>query len=73
MLLDGAKAAYELSFVAVPAQPRAGTVKAFGEKPFFKADLPLEDTETKAEDKTDKPDNRLTELENWAFIENEQA
>lgn len=30
MLLDGAKAAYELSFVAVPAQPRAGTSKSIG-------------------------------------------
>lgn len=75
MLLDGAKAAYELSFVAVPAQPRAGTVKAFGDKPFFKADLPLEDTntESKAEDTDNKPDDRLKELENWAFVENEQA
>lgn len=75
MLLDGAKAAYELSFVAVPAQPRAGTVKAFGDKPFFKADLPLEDTntESKAEDTDNKPDNRLKELEMWAFVENEQA
>jgi hypothetical protein len=30
MLLHGAKEAYELSFVAVPAQPRAGTHKAIG-------------------------------------------
>ena len=30
MLLHGAKEAYELSFVAVPAQPRAGTHKAVG-------------------------------------------
>lgn len=30
MLLDGAKEAYELSFVAVPAQPRAGTHKSVG-------------------------------------------
>lgn len=30
MLLDGAKEAYELSFVAVPAQPRAGTHKSIG-------------------------------------------
>ena len=33
-LIDGVKEAYELSFVAVPAQPRAGTCKNFGiEKP----------------------------------------
>ena len=30
MLLRGAKEAYELSFVAVPAQPRAGTHKSIG-------------------------------------------
>lgn len=30
MLLDGAKEAYELSFVAVPSQPRAGTHKSIG-------------------------------------------
>jgi hypothetical protein len=30
MLLNGAKEAYELSFVAVPAQPRAGTHKSIG-------------------------------------------
>ena len=28
--LDGAKEAYEVSFVAVPAQPRAGTIKNYG-------------------------------------------
>lgn len=28
--LDGAKEAYEVSFVAVPAQPRAGTTKNYG-------------------------------------------
>ena len=31
--LDGAKEAFELSFVAVPAQPRAGAVKHYGAKP----------------------------------------
>ena len=30
--LDGAKEAYEVSFVAVPAQPRAGTTKKYGGK-----------------------------------------
>lgn len=39
MLLHGAKEAYELSFVAVPAQPRAGTHKSIG---FAK---PVEDPE----------------------------
>ena len=33
MTIDGVKEAYELSLVAVPAQPRAGTVKHYGPKP----------------------------------------
>ena len=33
MTIDGAKEAYELSFVAVPAQPRAGTTKHYGVYP----------------------------------------
>lgn len=33
MTLDGAKEAYELSLVAVPAQPRAGTIKHYGATP----------------------------------------
>lgn len=45
MLLDGAKEAYELSFVAVPAQPRAGTHKSVGfTKPI--AEKPDETPET---------------------------
>lgn len=40
MLLSGAKEAYELSFVAVPAQPRAGTHKSIGfTKPIEKTDI----------------------------------
>jgi hypothetical protein len=39
--LDGAKEAYELSLVAVPAQPRAGTCKDYGaEKPEQPAEEP---------------------------------
>ena len=33
MTIDGVKEAYELSLVAVPAQPRAGTIKHYGPKP----------------------------------------
>ena len=33
MTIDGAKEDYELSLVAVPAQPRAGAVKHYGPKP----------------------------------------
>lgn len=47
MLLSGATEAYELSFVAVPAQPRAGTHKSVG----FTKPIP-ENTETKTETDT---------------------
>lgn len=43
MTIDGVKEAYELSLVAVPAQPRAGTIKHYGPKP------PEDPDETKAE------------------------
>lgn len=57
--LDGAKEAYELSFVAVPAQPRAGTTKNYQEE---KVKEELEETNIieneadndTAENKTDK-------------------
>ena len=49
LMIDGCKEAYELSFVAVPAQPRAGTIKAF-EKVFEKPEKPAE--LEKAENKT---------------------
>lgn len=48
MLLSGAKDAYELSFVAVPAQPRAGTHKAVGfTKPVPEQETAEPETETK--------------------------
>lgn len=55
MLLDGATEAYELSFVAVPAQPRAGTHKSVG---FAK--LEDEDPETKPETDTKSIENQNT-------------
>ena len=70
--LDGAKEAYELSLVAVPAQPRAGTVKAFGDKAFYEKDLELKDTKA---DKETAPEIDTAELELselWAFTEAEQ-
>ena len=48
MLLSGAKEAYELSFVAVPAQPRAGTHKSTG---FVK---PVPETEAQTQDPEEK-------------------
>lgn len=47
MLLHGAKEAYELSFVAVPAQPRAGTHKSIGfTKPIEETPETTPETET---------------------------
>ena len=46
LTIDGVKEAYELSLVAVPAQPRAGTFKNYGPKP---------PEEPKAKDKTPEP------------------
>lgn len=60
MLLHGAKEAYELSFVAVPAQPRAGTHKSIGfTKPIMET-LKLPETET--ENNEEKTDARLINL-----------
>lgn len=47
MLLDGATEAYELSFVAVPAQPRAGTHKSIG---FAKDVVEIEEETPKTEE-----------------------
>lgn len=57
MLLDGAKEAYELSFVAVPAQPRAGTHKSIG---FAKEVDEIEEETPKTENNdTKKMDSRI--------------
>lgn len=63
MLLHGAKEAYELSFVAVPAQPRAGTHKSIGftkpveETPETTPEKGTESTETN--NQSEKTDARL--------------
>lgn len=54
MLLRGAKEAYELSFVAVPAQPRAGTHKSIGfAKPVEEKTEEIPETENTNTVKTD--------------------
>lgn len=58
MLLSGAKEAYELSFVAVPAQPRAGTHKSIG---FTKPVEEISETENKIIN-GEKTDARLVSL-----------
>lgn len=52
MLLSGAKEAYELSFVAVPAQPRAGTHKSIGfSKPIKDPEIDTKNTENELKNK----------------------
>ena len=63
MLLHGAKEAYELSFVAVPAQPRASTHKSIGfakpveENPETKSEIETKSIEI--ENQNEKMDDRL--------------
>ena len=63
MLLHGAKEAYELSFVAVPAQPRATTHKSIGfTKPVEENPETKPEIETKSieiENQNEKMDARL--------------
>lgn len=62
MLLHGAKDAHELSFVAVPAQPRAGTHKSIGfTKPIAENPETTPETETK-NSKNEETDARLLSL-----------
>lgn len=59
MVLHGAKEAYELSFVAVPAQPRAGTHKSIGFKKPIEAPENFTEDENKTTEETVKLDTRL--------------
>lgn len=75
MLLSGAKEAYELSFVAVPAQPRAGTHKSVGfTKPV--AETEVEDPANKDQTENNPIDKDLDlafmvrETESFIFTEN---
>ncbi len=57
--LDGAKEAYELSLVAVPAQPRAGTCKNYGgEEP----KVPAQETPNEAEDTANETEKEVLTL-----------
>lgn len=75
MLLDGAKDAYELSFVAVPAQPRAGTHKSVGfTKPVSEAENPVakdDENETVNEKDLDLA-VKVREAESFIFVKNEE-
>jgi hypothetical protein len=67
--LKEAKDAYEVSFVAVPAQPKAGIIKAYGQKeqqePDTKKEMPAEPTKNS--------DLDIKILETFVFIENQKS
>lgn len=77
LTIDGAKEAYELSLVAVPAQVRAGTTKRYGaENPTTpkvedvtsaKKDAEIESAEKSEKDSIDL---ELKSLESFIFVEN---
>lgn len=81
MLLSGAKEAYELSFVAVPAQPRAGTHKSVGfAKPVAENEGEDPETDTKSienETNTNEKDLdlalKLRLSESFIFAENKEG
>lgn len=76
--LDGAKEAYEVSFVAVPAQPRAGTTKHYCEEKTKEQNIPQ--TEETVENNVDKQDNdkekelelRMKVLDSFLFTQNQK-
>lgn len=71
--LDGVKEAYEVSFVAVPAQPRAGTTKHYGGVPMEKGNAETEKPEetpvTNSENKGSKADPRIRISESFIFTQ----
>lgn len=71
MLLHGAKDAFELSLVAIPAQPRAGTHKSIGfTKPIAAPETPDDDPETHTENKDAEIAVRERISESFCFAEN---
>jgi len=63
--LDGAKEAYEVSFVAVPAQPRAGTTKNYGGKEVKKEHILSNNEEAEINLKID-------DIASFLFVEKEK-
>lgn len=66
--LDGAKEAYEVSFVAVPAQPRAGTTKNYGGKEHI-----VQKEKNNIEEKEAEINLKIDELASFLFIEKEKG
>lgn len=76
--LDGVKEAYEVSFVAVPAQPRAGTTKNYGSLPEEKPENIPENAEKGAETNSNSETEdletnlRIKSLESFIFSQKEE-
>ena len=78
--LDGAKEAYEVSFVAVPAQPRAGVTKHYCEEKAKEQEiLQTQENETdnngveeKENDKEKELELRLKVLDSFLFTQNQK-
>lgn len=69
--LDGVKEAYEVSFVAVPAQPRAGTTKNYGGVPEEKP-VNTSKNDTNNVDKDLEANLKIKALESFIFAQNEE-
>ena len=76
--LDGVKEAYEVSFVAVPAQPRAGTTKNYGgvpeEKPVENPENADKNAEIESNNVTEDLETnlRIKSLESFIFAQKEE-
>lgn len=75
--LDGAKEAYEVSFVAVPAQPRAGTTKNYCEEKTKEQEEMQEDEKDKNEKNNNKNlseelELRMKMLDSFIFTQNQK-
>ena len=72
--LDGVKEAYEVSFVAVPAQPRAGTTKTYGGVPEEKPEVtPIVEEKTENQVTEDlELECKFKALESFIFTQNEE-
>lgn len=66
--LDGAKEAYEVSFVAVPAQPRAGTTKNYGG-----TELKVQKEKLNNKDEEVEINLKIDNLASFLFVEKEKV
>jgi hypothetical protein len=70
--LDGVKEAYEVSFVAVPAQPRAGTTKNYGGAPEKPENAPDNEVKETNNEKDLEANLKIRALESFIFSQKEE-